>query len=115
LEINNVPMPDPVPPPKEWHTWKPAKREARIKEKHRHIERERTSSCHTQNPLRQEHTRQPTMYKTSQETSKGRRNLPKKLSMSKQRNAQNKTENPHNPRSGLLSKPHLGRAFGLLM
>jgi hypothetical protein len=23
LEINKVPIPDPVPPPNEWHTWKP--------------------------------------------------------------------------------------------
>jgi hypothetical protein len=23
LEIKSVPMPDPVPPPREWHTWKP--------------------------------------------------------------------------------------------
>ena len=25
LEINNVPIPEPVPPPNEWHTWKPCK------------------------------------------------------------------------------------------
>jgi hypothetical protein len=26
FEISNVPMPDPVPPPNEWHTWKPARK-----------------------------------------------------------------------------------------
>jgi hypothetical protein len=27
LEIRRVPMPDPVPPPKEWQTWNPASSE----------------------------------------------------------------------------------------
>jgi hypothetical protein len=28
FDINNVPIPDPVPPPNEWHTWKPAQQKA---------------------------------------------------------------------------------------
>ncbi len=55
------------------------------------------------------------MYKTSQETSKARSNLRKKFSMLKQRKAQNQKEKPRNPRSCLISKPHLERVLELIM
>ena len=35
LEISSVPMPLPVPPPSEWHTWKPARQADGL---HRHAQ-----------------------------------------------------------------------------
>ena len=32
LEINNVPMPAPVPPPREWQSWKPCKPGCELKQ-----------------------------------------------------------------------------------
>jgi hypothetical protein len=31
LEMSSVPMPDPVPPPSEWHTWKPGHGEVEVR------------------------------------------------------------------------------------